>query len=427
MNSASHLGLEPSSTLAHGGSGTLPLRILTLSSTFPNPREPNAGIFIRSRVSHMAELADLKVAAPVALMNYAKLLGASVSSGKILRRQRDQNLDVLHPRWVYPPFGGVLNPLCLALALLRPLSRLRAEFPFNLIDAHFGYPDGIAAALLARFFRCPFTVTLRGSEVIHARRRLRRVALRYALRRADRVFTVSERLRQFALSLGVDQARAVTIPNGIDATVFFARDRGECRRKHGIEAAERIILSVGHLIELKGHHRIVEALRALMARGIDARLLIAGDAGRAASMAERLRRQIQDLGLDERVQLIGRVAADTLAELMSAADVLCLASSSEGWPNVVHEALSCGLPVVATDVGAVPEMIPSDQFGLVVPAGDIPALTNALALALQKPWQRAAIAAWGNSRSWNQVAREALEQMQAATGATACPADAIID
>jgi glycosyltransferase involved in cell wall biosynthesis len=104
---------------------------------------------------------------------------------------------------------------------------------------------------------------------------------------------------------------------------------------------------------------------------------------------------------------------------MSAADVLCLASSSEGWPNVVHEALSCGLPVVATNVGAVPEMIPSDQFGLVVPVGDVPALTEALALALQKPWQRAAIAAWGNSRSWDQVAREALEQMQAAAGGSA--------
>ena len=429
MNSASHLGLEPASTGVTPGvtPGVIPdnpgaatMRILTLSTTFPNALEPNTGAFIRSRVMHIARLADLKVAAPVALLNYAKIFGAGISKGNIPRRQRDHDLDVLHPRWVYPPLGGVLNPLCLALALIRPLSRLRKEFPFDLIDAHFGYPDGIAAALLARFFSCPFTVTLRGSEVLHARQRLRRLAMRSALRRADRVFTVSERLRQFALSLGVDQARAVTIPNGVDATVFFARDRSECRRKHSIGSEERIILSVGNLIELKGHHRIVDALRALLARGIEARLLIAGDAGRAASIAERLHRQIQDLGLEASVQLIGRVSADTLAELMSAADVLCLASSSEGWPNVVHEALSCGLPVVATNVGAVPEMIPSDQFGLVVPVGDVPALTEALALALQKPWQRAAIAAWGNSRSWDQVAREALDQMEAAARESTC-------
>jgi len=420
MNSAGHLGFETASTEVMPGSpGAATLRILTLSTTFPNSLEPNAGIFVRSRVLHMAKLADLKVVAPVALVNYAKIVGASISGGDIPRRLYDQNLDVLHPRWIYPPLGGVLNPLCLALELIAPLSRLRKEFPFDLIDAHFAYPDGIAAALLARFFRCPFTVTLRGSEVLHARRRLRLVAMRYALRRADRVFAVSERLRQFALSLGVDPARAVTIPNGVDATVFFARDRAEYRRKHAIGAEERIILSVGNLIELKGHHRIVEALTGLMARGIEARLLIAGDAGRAASTEEQLRRQIHDLGLDAKVQLMGRVSAETLAELMSAADVLCLASSREGWPNVVHEALSCGLPVVATDVGAVPEMIPSDQFGLVVPVGDIPALTEALALALQKPWQRAAIAAWGKSRSWDQVAREVLHQMQSAVGQVA--------
>ncbi len=421
MNSGGHLGFKTANTeVMQGSPGAAALRILTLSTTFPNSLEPNTGIFIRSRVLHLAKLADIKVVAPVALLNYAKLSGASISGGDIPRRLRDHNLDVLHPRWIYPPLGGVLNPLSLALALLGPLSRLRKEFPFDLIDAHFGYPDGIAAALLARFFRCPFTVTLRGSEVLHARRHLRLLAMRYALRRADRVFTVSERLRQFALSLGVDAARAITIPNGVDATVFFARDRAECRRKHAIGAEERIILSVGNLIELKGHHRIVEALTGLMARGIRARLLIAGDAGRAASMAEQLRRQIHDLGLDASVQLMGRISAETLAELMSAADALCLASSSEGWPNVVHEALSCGLPVVATDVGAIPEMIPSDQFGLVVPVGDIPALTDALALALQKPWQRAAIAAWGKSRSWDQVAREVLHEMRAAVGQPAC-------
>jgi glycosyltransferase involved in cell wall biosynthesis len=97
---------------------------------------------------------------------------------------------------------------------------------------------------------------------------------------------------------------------------------------------------------------------------------------------------------------------------MSAADVFCLASTNEGWPNVVHEALACGAPVVATDVGAVPEMLAGGRYGCVVPVNDPAALEKALAEALQRDWDRAAIAAWGGARSWRQVASEVWEEMK---------------
>jgi glycosyltransferase involved in cell wall biosynthesis len=97
---------------------------------------------------------------------------------------------------------------------------------------------------------------------------------------------------------------------------------------------------------------------------------------------------------------------------MSAADVFCLASTREGWPNVVHEALACGTPVVATDVGAVPDLIPEPCYGLVVPVNDEAALEAALQTALHKDWDRPRIAAWGQRRSWEQVAREVFDEMQ---------------
>lgn len=392
------------------------LKVLSLSTLYPTSADPGAGLFIRSRLQHIAHSADVRVLVPVALLRY--------SGGKSLWNPaasshgpwNDGQLEVIFSRWIYPPASGVLAAFCLFFCLVIPVFRLRRKFPFTLIDAHFGHPEGIAASLLATLFRCPFTITLRGSEVEHARFRLRRAGLRFALRRATQVITVSESLRRFVLGFGVPPERVVTIPNGVDASIFSPLDRDVCRRKFNIAPERRIIVSAGHLIELKGHHHIVRALRSLLDRGLDAELLIAGGIGRTPAYDQTIRRLIEELQLTSRVRLLGQVSPPALAELMSAADVFCLASSREGWPNVVHEALSCGTPVVATRVGAVPEMIPSDRYGLVLPAEEVARIHVPLEQALTRSWDRSAISAWGHARAWPQVASEVLARMHAAAG-----------
>ena len=142
-----------------------------------------------------------------------------------------------------------------------------------------------------------------------------------------------------------------------------------------------------------------------------AHLIIAGGPGRHGQYEAETRRQIGAAGMEGRVRLVGQVPQETLAELMSAADILCLASSREGWPNVVQEALACGTPVVATDVGAVPDMIPSEEYGYVVPPGDESRLREALQSALNRSWDRDRISALGRSRSWDRVAEQVLEEM----------------
>jgi glycosyltransferase involved in cell wall biosynthesis len=295
---------------------------------------------------------------------------------------------------------------------------MSGAFPFQVIDTHFGYPDGITGALLSMAFRVPFTVTLRGSEPKHSRNILGRYFMKWALRRAARVFTVSERLRQFAISFGARAERVQTIPNGVDATVFFPRDRVECRLKYKLALDCPVILSVGALVERKGHHRIIEALHGLSQAGLDAQLIIAGGPGPEGNFEKEIHRAIKDFKLEAAVRLVGPVSPGEIAELMSAADVFCLSSTNEGWPNVVHEALACGTPVVATDVGAVPEMVAQGQRGFVVPANDPSALEGALREALARDWNRRALSEWGHQRSWQQVAREVYEQLQLVVGET---------
>jgi len=357
----------------------------------------------------MATRARVTVLAPVALLDYANPHNRLLDAAGIPGRRTEGGLEVFHPRWLYPPYGGWLNAFFLFARLLWPVTRLRKQGAYDLIDAHFAHPEGVAAALLHLVLRVPFLVTLRGSEMRYRHQRLKCFWMGWALRRAGRVITVSNGLRDLAVKLGADPACVKVIPNGINTEVFFRRDKASCRGEHGIPARQRVILCAGDLAEMKGHHRIIRALKTLLDAGLSARLLIVGGIGRSGRFAETLRSLTVECGLQENVQFMGEVKQETLAELMCAADVFCMASFSEGWPNVVNEALACGTPVVATDVGAVRQMITSECYGLIVPVEDAPALAAALTFALTHDWNPQAISAHGSHRPWDQVAKEVVE------------------
>ena len=379
------------------------VKVLSICTVFPNPAEEELGLFVRNRLQHTAALLPVRVVAPVPVIDYA---ARGSRNGLIPARRQDHDLDVYYPRWLYPPHGSSINAFFLAGRLLPYLRRLRRQYPFQVIDAHFGFPEGIAAALLGAALGCPFTITLRGNETMHAASPGKRPWMRWAFRRAARIITVSESLRNFAMALGVGAARLRTIPNGIDGTVFFPRPHLETRTRLGMPVDRPVILSVGYLIERKGHHRVVRALGDLRRGGSKAELWIVGGPGREGDFVAEIQSAVRQNGLERAVHFAGVLKPPVLAEYMSAVDVFCLASSREGWPNVVNEALACGVPAVSSDVGGVRDMIPSADYGLVVPASDQASLTVALGRALRIEWDRARIAAWGQSRSWTQVAAE---------------------
>ena len=392
------------------------LKILTISCVFPNPAEPDYGLFVRRRLLGMLPFADVTVVAPVPVVDYSNPKRNWFAGWSIPFKRNDSGIEVYHPKWFYPPSGGVLNSVFLFLRLLVPAFRMRRRLSYAVIDSHFGYPDGIAAALLGAALGCPFTITMRGNETMHAQLRWRRAGLIWALRRASRIVTVSESLRKFAVSLSVDPGKVVTVPNGVDSKTFYPRNTGGIRSRYGIPENAKLLLSAGYLIECKGHHRVVRALSDLRKDGADVHLLIAGGPGQEGGYEAQLRQTIAGAELAAYVHFTGRVDPPALAELMSAADIFCLASSREGWPNVVHEAMACGAPVVAMDVGGVGDMIPREEYGFVVPAGDDAALTRALGKALKTRWDRTAICQWAHSRSWDRVAEETLAELSRAAG-----------
>jgi glycosyltransferase involved in cell wall biosynthesis len=371
----------------------------------------------------MAELAQVRVVAPLPVIDYGHPEYHFFKSFSVPDSRTESGLNVIHPRWLYPPLGGSFNAFCLYRQLIGPLRRLRGDFKFQIIDSHHGHPDGTAAALLASKLNCPFTVTLRGNEpkLAESGRQLQRMT--WAFKRAACVISVSESLRQFAISLGVDPARTRTIPNGIDSTLFFPRDMRESRKKYGIPENVLVVLSAGSLCERKGHHRVVRALKSISADVPRTLPLIAGGPSREGQYESEIRRVASELNMESSVRFLGHLDREAIAEVMSASDIFCLASRQEGWPNVVHEAMACGAPIVATDAGALTDMVPSQEYGYVVPFNDPEQLVNALRSALNRSWDRSRITQLAHARSWVQVAREVVDEMQQVVSATKATAD----
>ena len=377
-------------------------RVLVLSSLFPSAAQPAAGIFIRERMFRVARQRELVVVAPQPWF----------PGQSLLRRRRPHfrpdaavhetvdGVDVFRPRFFSVPgiakrFDGAL----MALGAAPTVRRLVRERRIDVLDVHFGYPDGAAGRLLARWFDLPFVLTLRGKEARQAGSALRNVLMR-AVRAADRIVTVSSALRALAVQLGADPARVQVIGNGVDARRFQPLPRGDARRALGLAEDAQVLISVGTLVERKGFHRVIALLPRLALRHPNLIFLIVGGAGPEGDDSVRLRAQVASLGLQQRVRFVGPLAPDALREALSAADVFVLASRYEGWANVLLEAMACGLPVVATDVGGNAEVVCDRSLGRIVRLGDASALDGALEEALDADWDHATIRAYAESHAW---------------------------
>ncbi len=392
-----------------------PYRILSLTTLFPHAGAPSHGIFVETRLRHLVATgrARASVVAPVPWVP-AGLAG--------LPRYRDHagappleqrfGLPVAHPRYaVLPKVGMTLAPVALARAFRRGMAQLGlTAADVDVVDAHYFYPDGVAAALVARSLGKPLLITGRGTDLnlipAHA---LPRRMIRWAAGRADGIVTVCDALQDPLRRLGVDMAKVRTLRNGVDLGHFAPQDRETARKRWGITGPT--LLSVGHLIDRKGHDRVIRALLGLP--GVS--LLVAGE-GEERPALEKLARR---LGLGDRVRLLGRVGSADLPSLYSAADALVLASSREGWANVLLESMACGTPVVATPVWGTPEVVADPAAGLMSKDRSVEAIALAARSLLAAPPDRAATRAYAEGFSWDATVAGLLELFAQVTGRSA--------
>lgn len=397
------------------------MRILVVTSVFPNAKQPTFGNFVHTRVAHLARECDVLVVAPVPWFPFNRLWRGPERSG-IAGHERQGELSVHHPKFLsFPGIFKCLDGILYFLSILLCVRRLRRQFPFDLIDAHFAYPDGMAACLLARVFRCPVVVTIRGTLLPLSRHRLRRVQAAWTLRKATRIFSVSESLKQLAVSLGAQTEKIRVIPNGVDTETFHPRSRADARAELGLPAGRPVVVSVGSLCLRKGHQRVIEALPEVVRRHPDVLYVVVGGPDLEGNTGPRLAQQTRDLGLARNVRLGGARPHAEIPLWLAAADIFCLATSNEGRANVIMEALACGIPVVTTRVGGNAEVVEEGRNGLLVPLDDTRALGRALIAAIDTDWNHEMIATPWQARSWKSTAADVLEEFRMMVRESATP------
>lgn len=376
------------------------MRLLTFSTLYPNAIRPLHGIFVETRLRHLVAGGGIgaRVVAPVPWFPADRpVFGRYAAYARVPRREHRHGLDVLHPRYpVLPKVGMTAAPWLLYRASLPVMTALadRGE-GFDVIDAHYFYPDGVAAVMLGRKLGKPVTITARGTDLnLIADYPVPRRLILTAASRADGLITVCRALKDRLVALGIDESRVRVLGNGVDLDRFRPPgDRDALRARLGFGGPT--ILSVGHLIPRKGHDLVIGALPRLP--GVT--LVIAGSGPQETA----LRTLARTLGVADRVRFAGAVAHEEMPALYGAADALVLASSREGWANVLLEAMACGTPVAASAVWGTPEVVASPSAGLLLDERSADGVARAVLRLLADPPDRAATRRYAEGFDWNRT------------------------
>jgi teichuronic acid biosynthesis glycosyltransferase TuaC len=373
-------------------------RVAVITPILPVPQDRTRGRFIYETAKALSAQADVRVFLTQA--RYPQALAPQGQASLLVGADfRLPDLDVEALTYPALPLVSRLSNGLAAAWQLRP--RLKAFAP-DLVIGYWVYPEGAGAVRAARSLGCPAMIGALGTD-LNGRTGLNGWLTRQALHSADAIINVSQAMTRHTVShFGVPAGRVHTVINGINTAVFHPRAQSTVRQAAGIPPEAPLLIYVGRLIEAKGLRELIEAFAAVKAAVAGARLAVIGE-GPFRSVLEAL---IRDAGLAGEVHLIGGQLPDEVAQWASTAQALTLPSWTEGYPNVLVEALACGCPIVATDVGGIPEIVTAERGLLVPPRQSVP-LAKALIQALNTHWDRPALAA-SMQRSWDDVARETL-------------------
>ncbi len=390
------------------------MKILVLTTQFPNCQEPTRGMFHLQIMRELQSLSDIRVVAPV---QWPYPLNPYRIYKDVPEHEIRDGIETWHPRYMHVPrVGRAATGWLYGKSVWPTVRRLHKGSKFDVIIAYFVYPDGYAAVDIGRKLRIPVVVGALGTDINRllfegARKHL----VKRTLRRADLLISVSSDLARKMESAGISSGSVRVITNGVDTNHFHWRHPVTVRQQLKLPEKRKIILYAGWLTESKGVLELLEAVRIIVQNALtgqnghkDLLLALIG----TGSLEQTIRDQIVKHNLRNHVLLAGSRPHEEVALWMNACDVFCLPSVMEGCPNVVLEARASGKPVVASNVGGIPDLIPNPHYGLLVPPYDAESLAKALQLALEREWQPEVILELSGKHTWRNVAEETYQCLE---------------
>ncbi|MCB1774658.1 MAG: glycosyltransferase family 4 protein [Gammaproteobacteria bacterium] len=380
-------------------------KTLVISNLYPSAEFPGRGVFTEHRIRNLVKSGrvETRVLCPLPWFPLrGERFGQYGAFARVGGAGERHGIAINYPKYpVVPKVGTALSGLFMALSLFRAARRQqRNGFEFDVIDAYYFYPDGVAAALVGKWLRKPVVITAYGSDLnILPDHPLVRAQIRWAAAQAAGLTTVCGALKDVLVDLGTPADKVRVVLHGVDLALFRpVEDRATLRQRLGLSGP--VCLSVGNLVELKGHDLTIRAVGS-MTEGV---LLIAGDGPEAASLKALVERE----RLEDRVRFLGRLSQAELVDYYCAADAFVLSSSREGIANVIMESMACGTPVVATAVGGAPEVITVPEAGLLVDRRTPEAIADAIGRLLADPPDRAATRRFAEQFTWERTTADHL-------------------
>ncbi len=371
------------------------MNLLTYTTLYPSAVSPQHGIFVENRLRRIVATgeASARVVAPVPWFPFTgDVFGRYGTLARFDTVEERFGIEIDHPRYLsIPKVGMNLAPWLLYRGTVDRVRRHVGEAGAVLIDAHYFYPDGVAAAMIGRVLGRPVVITARGSDINliadHAGPRRQILA---AARQSAAVIAVSDALRRRMIDIGIDERRIHVLRNGVDLEMFSPVPGDQARAMLGIERPAMV--AVGNVLSTKGQDIAVRALTLIP----DIDLVVVG----AGPQEREFQRLAGQLGISDRVRFAGRIPQAELKYWFSAAEFSVLASVREGWPNVLLESMACGTPVIASNVGGVPEIIASPEAGRIMAQRTPEALAAAVRDLRANPPGRDATRAWAAKFDW---------------------------
>lgn len=352
---------------------------------WPSASEPLAGVFVRSSVERTSQDVRNVVLVPRLVLPglHRRIWGKGAQGWQTQHEAPARPHRLLEYRTVrIPKVGeGAARAAGIAYAL-----RSAGERP-DIVHAHFLLGPAPAAVRVARRRGIPSIITAHGSDVRFLESGLSRrsaAQVRDACAQATRILAVSSDLAARLERAGIDVAKVDVLSMGVDERVFLLGDRDEMRAELGVDRDALVVLFVGRFTHEKGAVVLRDAIRRL---GKDVRGFVAGPT------------EVDPAPLCA----LGNLSQTEVARWLIASDVLCLPSFAEGMPVSIMEALASGTPVVASDVGGIPEQVKPGQNGFLVAPGEVETLTLALTDALNARWSPDAIRSTSEPFWWSNI------------------------
>ncbi len=385
------------------------IKILLSTVIFPNRFEINRGVCIKKQAVELARSDIVTVLVPIPYLPSFLSGSARGFYAKIPREEAIGGLLVRYPRFfIIPKILRFLHGPFMFLSVYRYYRQIvKTEKP-DILLGFWTFPDGFANVLIAKCFKLPVVIGCRGCDINKfTNPYLQRKLIGWALRNCDQVLSVSEALKtEIVNRLDVPSHRVTVIPNGIEEERFYPQDKNEMREMLGLKKGHHITLCVARLEPVKGVDVLVRAFAQLDGNG--KQLIVVGDGNEMQTLAAL----VDELGVSDRVLLVGSKPYDEIPRWVNAADLLALPSITEGWPNTLMEAFSCGKPVVASRVGGVPEIVNSPRLGIMTRPGDVDDLASGLKEGQAREWDADTIQARVQGRSWAVVADELRAELK---------------